>query len=208
MDDIISLIKNSAKTKNELASASIRMPKELYSFIEGLADQLELSRQEVMLKLLENGVEAAKTALKLDDEDQEATEIDVAAAAGFHMLNTNRRHSSDDHDQMLSEGEAAAFYHPWKLNIDRIQKGDVVFLYENGKGIVAYGYGTGLTEQRDHNGDQDECHYQRLKDFEILPKPISAAEIKKTVGKNVVFLRTMSALPDGQNLLDLIQKRS
>ncbi|MEG0635990.1 MAG: hypothetical protein RR517_26090 [Pseudomonas sp.] len=105
------------------------MPKERYSFIEGLADQLELSSQEVMLKLLENGVEAAKTALKLDDEEQE--EID-AAPARFHMLNTNRRHSSEDHDQMLNAGEAAAFYHPWKLNIDRIQKDDVVFLYENG----------------------------------------------------------------------------
>ncbi|WP_176514766.1 hypothetical protein [Pseudomonas faucium] len=206
MNDIISLIKNSAKAKSELASASIRMPKELYSFIEGLADQLELSRQEVMLKLLENGVEAAKSALKLDDNEQE--EIDAAPAAGFHMLNTNRRHSSEDHDQMLDAGEAAAFYSPWKFNIDRIKKGDVVFLYENGKGIVAYGYGTGVTAQRDHNGDENECHYQRLKDFQQLPKPISAAEIKKTVGKNVVFLRTMSPLPDGQNLLDLIQANS
>lgn len=208
MSDIITLIKNSAKARSELASASIRMPKELYSFIEGLADQLELSRQEVMLKLLENGVQAAKNALRLDDEEQEATEINSAPIAGFHMLNTNRRHSTEDHEQMLGTGEAAAFYHPWKLNIDRIQKGDVVFLYENGKGIVAYGYGTGITEQRDHNGDAAECHYQRLKDFEILIKPISAAEIKKTVGKNVVFLRTMSGLSEGQNLLDLIQKRS
>lgn len=67
-----------AKTKNDLASASIHMPKELYSFIEGLADQLDLSRQETMLKLLEKGVEAAKAALKLDDKEQVAVDIEYS----------------------------------------------------------------------------------------------------------------------------------
>ncbi|WP_236630376.1 hypothetical protein [Pseudomonas syringae] len=109
---------------------------------------------------------------------------------------------------MLSEGSAAAFYAPWKYNIDRIQEGDVVFLYENGKGIVAFGQGTGETEKREHHGYLEECHFQRLMDFTILDKPISAAEIKKAVQKNVVFLRTMSPMPDGKLLLDLIQKRT
>lgn len=65
MNDIISLIENAAKTKNDLASASIRMPKELYSFIEGLADQLDLSRQETMLKLLEKGLKPLRLLLSL-----------------------------------------------------------------------------------------------------------------------------------------------
>lgn len=207
MTDIISLIENSAKAKGDLVSASIRMQKELYSFIEGLADQLDLSRQETMLKLLEKGVEAAKAAMKLDDEAQAAAEIDALPASKFHILNTNKRHSVQDHERMLNEGCAAAFYHPWKLNIDRIQEGDVVFLYENGKGIVAYGKGTGVTETRIHGGFLEECHFQRLKEFEVLPKPISAAEIKKTLQKNVVLLRTMSAMPEGQLLLDLIKKQ-
>ncbi len=207
MTDIISLIENSAKAKGDLVSASIRMQKELYSFIEGLADQLDLSRQETMLKLLEKGVEAAKAAMKLDDEAQAAAEIDALPASKFHILNTNKRHSVQDHERMLSEGSAAAFYHPWKLNIDRIQEGDVVFLYENGKGIVAYGKGTGVTEKRIHGGFLDECHFQSLKEFVVLPKPISAAEIKKTLQKNVVLLRTMSAMPEGQLLLDLIKKQ-
>lgn len=41
----------------------------------------------------------------------------------------------------------------------------------------------GATAQRSHSGDENEYHYQRLKDFQPLPKPISAAEIKKTVCK-------------------------
>ncbi|MBF8802161.1 hypothetical protein [Pseudomonas asiatica] len=207
MSDIISLIENVAKTKSDLASASIRMPKELYSFIEGLADHLDMSRQETMLKLLEKGVELAKVALKLDDEVEAAAEIESLPVSRFHILNTNKRHSVEDHDRMLSEGCAAAFYAPWKLNIDRINQGDVVFLYENGKGIVAYGKGTGVTKKRMHDGLIDECHYQELEEFERLEKPISAAEIKKTVQKNVVLLRTMSPMPEGQLLLDLIKKR-
>ncbi|RMW02354.1 hypothetical protein ALP03_200140 [Pseudomonas amygdali pv. tabaci] len=110
MNDIIALIENAARTKNDLASASIRMPKELYSFIEGLADQLDLSRQETMLKLLEKGVEAAKAALKLDDKEQAAVDIELLEPSSFHLLNTNKRHSLEDHDRMLSEGSAAAFY--------------------------------------------------------------------------------------------------
>jgi len=179
------------KAKGDQASATLRMPKELYSFIEGLADRLDLSRQETMLKLLEKGVEAAKNAMKLDDVAEATAEMDALPASKFHILNTNKRHSVLDHKRMFNEGCAAAFYHPWKLNIDCIQAGDIVFLYENGKGIVAYGKGTGVTETRIHGGFLDECHFQRLEGFEVLPKPISASEIKKNLQKNVVLSRNV-----------------
>jgi hypothetical protein len=208
MNDIVSLIENSAKAKNELAVATVRMPKELYAFIEGLADHIEISRQEVMLKLLEKGAEIAREAMKLDDRDEAIAQIEDAPAAAFHVLNTNKRHSIEDHDMMLGEQVAAAFYDPWKRNINRINAGDVVFLYENGKGIVAYGKGTGETLTSTHHGYLDECHYQKLQDFKILDKPITAAEIKKTLERNVVLLRTMSGMPDGQKVLDLIKKKA
>ncbi|MNP46636.1 hypothetical protein D3C76_1406470 [compost metagenome] len=78
-------------------------------------------------------------------------------------------------------------------------------MYENGKGIVAYGRGTGEVEISDHDGDKDECHYQKLQDFKLLERPLTAAEIKKVLGRNVVFLRTMSGMPDGQKVLDRIE---
>ncbi len=160
------------------------------------AEHLSLSKQEVLLKLLEEGASVSEDELKLNDEDIENS--------NFYILNTNKRNSFDDHDRMLKNGTATAFYDPWKNNIDRINEDDIIFLYENGNGIVAYGKGTGNTLIRDYNGDTDECHYQELKEFTILKNPLSASEIKKILDRNVVFLRTMSSLPDGQQVLDKI----
>jgi len=108
------------------------------------------------------------------------------------------------HKEMVDKGIAAAFYDPWKFNIDRIRKSDIVFLYENGVGIVAYGKGSGETLKKDNYEDKDECHYQKLIDYVKLESPISAAEIKKVLDRNVVFLRVMSSMPDGQKILDVI----
>ena len=134
-----------------------------------------------------------------------AEKCEPTAAVGFHILNTIKANSDEDSEWMLGKGIAAAFYDPWKWNINRIKPNEVVFLYENGKGIVAYGRGTGEVKIRDYHGDKDECHYQELERFKILEKPLSAAEIKKIMERNVVFLRTMSAMPDGQKVLSFIE---
>jgi len=197
MSDLRNLIKESKAIKKEQVASTVRMPKELYSFIEGLADHLTLSKQEVTLKLIEEGVKVAEEELRLNEYE----EVENNA---IHVLNTNRRHDINDHEYMVNNGIAAAFYDPWKHNIDRIKKGDTVFLYENGVGIVAHGKGSGVTLKKDRYDDKDECHYQELLDFQILEKPMPAAEIKKILGRNVVFLRTMSGMPDGQKILDKI----
>lgn len=202
MSDILSLIENSKKTKKDSVASTVRMPEKLYTFVEELAAELELSKQEVLLKLLQQGAEAAEQALRKVEE----TEPKVPAA--FYLLNTNKAHSDDDHDWMLATQAAAAFYSPWKQNINRIKKDDVVFLYENGKGIVAYGHGTGEVQVRHHHGYIDECHFQVLERFKILEEPLSAAAIKKVLNRNAVFLRTMTGMPDGQKVLELITSSS
>lgn len=198
MSDLKSMIRESKKARSELVATTVRIPKELQSVIEDLAEYLSLSKQDVMLKLLEEGVKVAEDAISEDDTTEQTT------SNSYHVLNTNKKHDLNDHREMLSEGVAAAFYDPWKFNIDRIQKDDTVFLYENGVGIVAYGKGSGETLKKDRYGDKDECHYQKLQNFKVLEKPLPAAEIKKTLERNVVFLRTMSAMPDGKKLIDLI----
>ena len=197
MSDLKSLIKESKVIKKDLISSTVRMPVEIYSFIEGLADQLSLSKQEVMLKLIEEGIKIAEKELSLDENENEKSTT-------FHVLNTNKRFDANDDKYMINNGVAAAFYDPWKFNIDRIKNDDIVFLYRNGVGIVGYGKGSGKTLKKDRYGDIDECHYQELKDFKCLEKPLSAIEIKKILGRNVVFLRTMSGKPDGQKIIDRI----
>ncbi|MGV0950892.1 MAG: hypothetical protein ACOYB3_09465 [Azonexus sp.] len=193
------MIKESKNAKKELVASTVRMPKELHSFVDELAEHLSLSKQEVLLKLIEEGASVAQDELRLDSADQEQERC------VFHILNTNKRHSIADHDRMITDGIAAAFYGPWKFNIDRIEKDDVVFLYENGVGIVAYGMGTGETLTADHNGNIGECHYQKLRGFRVLSKALAAHEIKKILNRNVVFLKTMSGLPDGEKLLKNLQ---
>ncbi len=197
MSDIRTLIKKSKAIRKELIASTIRIPKELHLFIEELAEQLNISKQEVTLKLIEAGVGIAEKELEAEE----------SVNSTFHVLNTNRRHDDNDHDYMLTNEVAAAFYDPWKFNIDRIKEGDFVFLYENGVGIVAYGKGTGITKKKNRYDDIDECHYQKLSGFNILEKPLPAIEIKKILGRNVIFLRTMSGMPDGQKIIDKIIRK-
>lgn len=209
MSNLVELIRESKKAKKEeVVPTTVRIPMKLNSVMEALADQLSLSKQEMMLHLIEAGVKIAEDELKLDDPEEEKKKQAQAdkeqQSCGFHILNTNKRHGLEDHEWMVTEGVAGAFYDPWKFNIDRIKKGDVVFLYENGVGIVAHGRGTGTVLLADYRDDQNETHYQKLDDFKVLSKPLSAAEIRKTLGRSVVFLRVMSAMPDGQKVLDRV----
>jgi len=197
MHDIRSLIKQSKAPKESLKASTIRIPEELNLFIEGLSEKLNISKQEVTLKLIEAGIEIAKKEIDLEDIPKST----------FYVLNTNKKHDKNDHDHMLNNKIAAAYYTPWKHNIDRINKDDSIFLYENGVGIVAYGKGSGITLKKDKYHDKDECHYQELSDFKILEQPLSAAAIKKILGRNIIFLRTMSSMPDGQKILDHINHK-
>src|SRR5208282_54058 len=52
-------------------------------------------------------------------------------AEGYYVLNTNISHSIDDHNDMVNNAKAAAYFDPWKYKIERLSRGDVVFLFQN-----------------------------------------------------------------------------
>ena len=54
---------------------------------------------------------------------------------------------------MLRRGRAAAYFTPWKHQIERLRRGDVVFLYRSGVGIVAFGRASGRLEIDAYHGD-------------------------------------------------------
>ncbi len=113
---------------------------------------------------------------------------------GYYILNTNIGNSEVDHHAMLSEGKAAAYYDPWKYKIERLQKGDVVFLYQSGVGIVAFGEADGKIMKLPYQGnpeDADEEYAMKLNRFQRVNPPMSAAEIKQVTGTNYVFMSTM-----------------
>ncbi len=118
-------------------------------------------------------------------------------AEGYYILNTNISNSEKDHEGMLSQGKASAFFDPWKFKIERLGKGDVVFLYQSGVGIVAFGEADGRLQKAPYQGNQDqpdEDYSMRLNRFQKVSPPLSASEIKRITGINHVFMSTMFGL--------------
>src|SRR5690625_2931372 len=111
-----------------------------------------------------------------------------------YLLNTNYRNNPADHKDMLENGKAAAFYSPWKEKIQRIEKGDKVFLYQSGKGIVEIGIGTGNVQMQDYNGHTNEEYFMKLQDFKLLNKPLRAKKIKDITETNYRFSPTMFSI--------------
>jgi hypothetical protein len=123
---------------------------------------------------------------------------DETAPGAFYLLNTNAGNDVRDDADMLAHAKAAAFFDPWKYQIERLAKGDVVFLYRTGEGIVAFGRASGRLETRAYHGDPanaDEEYAMALDGFTVLDTPMPAAEIKQVAERNVSFRQTMIALP-------------
>jgi hypothetical protein len=115
-------------------------------------------------------------------------------AEGYFILNTNFSNSVADHEDMLNNHKAAAYFNPWKRKIEQLGRGDVVFLYQSGVGIVAQGEADGKLLKAAYHGNpeqKDEEYFMKLKNFGRLQTPLGAAEIKKLCSVTYVFMGTM-----------------
>lgn len=127
-------------------------------------------------------------------------------STNYYILNTNKANDPKTHLNMLTNGIAAAFCDPWKFKIERIKKGDVVFLYESGRGIVATGIASGNIEKVEYDGKPEEAYQQKLDNYKKV-KPLNATGIKKVIGTNIVFFNTMFKIPPelGSKILDHLE---
>jgi hypothetical protein len=98
-----------------------------------------------------------------------------------YILNTNKSNNPNNEFEMLSEGKAAAYFSPWKYFIDEMGSNDIVFLYSNGRGIIARGLATGIVEITDNDGAEDNEHYMHLNRFQVLETPLKSSEITELV---------------------------
>ena len=118
-------------------------------------------------------------------------------AEGYYILNTNISNDVIDHNDMLNNGKAAAYFDPWKYKIERLSKSDVVFLYQSGVGIVSVGEADGKLVKAPYQGNPghvDEEYYMNLLRFQRVNPPMTAAEVKQVTGVNYVFMQTMFGL--------------
>ncbi|HGE72397.1 TPA: EVE domain-containing protein [Candidatus Poribacteria bacterium] len=116
---------------------------------------------------------------------------------GFYILNTNYSNDPSDDKDMIDNQKAAAYFDPWKRDIEKLKKGDKVFLYRSGEGIVAMGIASGKLEKKPWHGEdkhKDEEYCMKLDKFKILKDPLSASDIKKITGVNYRFMPTMFAV--------------
>lgn len=93
----------------------------------------------------------------------------------------------------------------WKEKIQKLQKGDTVFLYSSGEGIVAYGKADGKLNKVDEDGKPEFEYNMHLTDFKKLDTPISAAKIKEITHQGFIFTQTMFAVSE-EAALKLIKR--
>ena len=170
--------------------------------VDEIASELNLTRQDVLAQFVSDGIKQAQEMIeKYDSQEIEVDDATTSSHTNYYLLNTNTKHGMADHYDMLENGLAAAFWGDWKRKINKLKKGDQVFLYQNRVGIVATGVATGNTVVSDIKGDDGfmypEKHSQKLdnflKDFKITLK--SCKDITKT---NLPILQTMSRLNEDQ----------
>ena len=117
---------------------------------------------------------------------------------GYYIVNTNIRNDAQDDEAMLAEKKVAAYFEPWKFKIARLKKGDHVFLYRSGVGIVAAGRANGKLKKASYHAQpehRDEEYSMGLDDFIHVAPPLTAAEVKEISGNSgLIFRQTMFSL--------------
>lgn len=130
---------------------------------------------------------------------------------GFYILNTNYGNDPSDDKDMMNNQKVAAYFDPWKRNIEKLKRGDKIFLYRSGEGIAAMGIASGKLEKKPWHGEdghKNEEYCMKLDKFKRLNKSLAASDIKKITGVDYRFMSTMFAVDkdSGDKLWEYISK--
>lgn len=187
---------------------SIRLPIVLSNELDELSLTLDRSKTFLLNEFIKAGIaeinaflaesslltEEAQGQMVTDRENDGNSFLDRKC----FMLNTNYNNDEDTHFDMLKNHEAAAFCKGWKEYICQLSKGDKVYLYQSGVGIVAVGTVDGELEKYEYAGLADDKYSKSLKDFKTGFKAISARRFKELTGGGANFRRTMVELTSMQ----------
>jgi hypothetical protein len=197
MTRITDLITLRQQQDEKTEAITARIPISYVAHLDELSSSLDVTRQFLLTEMIKDKVDEALALYEKEQNTPQALESDDEPASGsrFFILNTNKRHDEASHRDMVTNGVAAAFCDPWKLQIKRIKEGDTVFLYENGVGIVGVGIApAGEVEKVEYHGVAEDAYRKKLTNYRRV-KPLSARDIKKVVGSNLIFLRTLFKVP-------------
>ncbi len=109
----------------------------------------------------------------------------------YFILNTNKKENEESyHKKMLKEAKGIIWLQ-WKTKVDMIKKGDIIFLYSSGNGIVAAGASNGVVTE-DIDSDQISVGLDKFQKFE--DKPLEPGKIKELTKSNMVFIQTLFSI--------------
>lgn len=207
MKNFIDNLRNEFVEKNqEKTTFSIRLSVKEDLILQEIADSFDLSRQELLHRLItEQIIDPWKKTF--EEQANEILDVNTGQSIQYFLLNTNKINDIDDHKFMLEKQVAAAFEDGYKEKIEKFKKGDWIFLYESGKGIVAYGQASGKLEKSPHYGREDKTYYQNLENFILLPNAIKASEVKRILNREFPFAQTLARIIDGEKLLIKVRKQ-
>lgn len=206
-NEFLNILEQERKKMSETVAMTIRVTEEDDIKIKDLMAMTGLSRQDLIYKALEQSVFAAWSDLTKRENNKPINIDSENSEKIFYMLNTNKVNDIDDHQFMLDNQVAAAFEDGYTTKIDNMVAGATVFLYESGKGIIAYGTADDEVLKKDHYGVPDKTHYRKLHNFVKLDDPLEAKKIKEILGRYVPFVATLIAIPDGGKILDKLQNK-
>lgn len=210
-DDFITSRTQAYNQRNQdKITLSVRLSVKEDLILQELADVWETTRQDIIHDLISEYVIKAWENKRLEDQHSENSSEELPKEMNgvqYFLLNTNKANDIADHDFMIEQKVAAAFEDGYKEKIKRIKQGDFVFLYESGKGIVAYGKACGEVQKTHHYGVENKTYFQTLDEFVDLSRmPIKAKDIKSILGRSFPFAQTLSKMVDGDKLLMYIEK--
>ncbi|MCW2485704.1 hypothetical protein J5069_07315 [Candidatus Symbiopectobacterium sp. NZEC127] len=213
MANFIDALKASLQAEDSSTVAvTVRISQIENDTLQRIAEYVGTSRQEVIHQLIKlHAIPDWKRLQESDISEFDGSEngLDQGSRKQYFILNTNKSNSESDHDFMMGKGIAAAFEDDYIGKINRIRKGDVVFLYESRKGIVGYGVATGecIDEQEPEKYDHGSMRYQLLNDYHRLTSAVPAHEVKRIMKRAVPFAQTLAIVVGGDALLQAIQKK-
>jgi predicted RNA-binding protein with PUA-like domain len=136
-------------------------------------------------------------------------EVIIEEEEGCFIVNTNITWSKTNYREMLNEEKASAYYDR-KNGITRIKKGDEVFLYHTGVGIIAFGKAIDNWKSKDIYGDKNEEYYIKLRfDWKIDPdveadRAVKAWEINNELKSGHRFRQTVFSI--SKEMAEVIKK--
>lgn len=210
----MSLLNNLNKKFNSdiknTVTLSVRVTNEENAVLQEIADVVGCTRQDVIYQLISDYAIPEWRRMKMESENEVTDFVDENDGVSYFLLNTNKTNSTIDHNIILEQGIAATFEDDYIGKVNRIKKGDVVFLYESGSGIVAYGIGSGqnIDEPNPEKINHNSMRYQVLSNFSLLDKPLSARDVKRVLENDIPFAQTLSRVTNGEVLYKYLKNKS